>query len=165
MTDDFVDDVLGSWRSTSPSIDTAPLEITGRLSRIGPLLGRRQEGVFSRFGVNRGEVGALSALRVAGPPHRLSPTRLGRGLMLSSAGVTSRIDRLERRGLVRRLPDPDDRRGVIVELTDEGAKVVDEAVRAVAESDRQLLERFDGDEMTQLQALLKKLLAGLEPAD
>ena len=165
MTDDFVDDVLVSWRSTSPSIDTAPLEITGRLSRIGPLLGRRQEGVFSRFGVNRGEVGALSALRVAGPPHRLSPTRLGRGLMLSSAGVTSRIDRLERRGLVRRLPDPDDRRGVIVELTDEGAKVVDEAVRAVAESDRQLLERLDGDEMTQLQALLKKLLAGLEPAD
>jgi len=165
MTDDFVDDVLGSWRSTSPSIDTAPLEITGRLSRIGPLLGRRQEGVFSRFGVNRGEVGALSALRVAGPPHRLSPTRLGHGLMLSSAGVTSRIDRLERRGLVRRLPDPDDRRGVIVELTDEGAKVVDEAVRAMAESDRQLLERFDGDEMTQLQALLKKLLAGLEPAD
>jgi len=165
MTDDFVDDVLGSWRSTSPSIDTAPLEITGRLSRIGPLLGRRQEGVFSRFGVNRGEVGALSALRVAGPPHRLSPTRLGRGLMLSSAGVTSRIDRLERRGLVRRLPDPDDRRGVIVELTDEGAKVVDEAVRAVAESDRQLLERLDADEMTQLQVLLKKLLAGLEPSD
>lgn len=165
MTDDFVDDVLGSWRSASPSIDTSPLEVTGRLSRLGPLLARRQEAVFSRFGVNRGEVGALSALRVAGPPHRLSPTRLGRGLMLSSAGVTSRIDRLERRGLVRRLPDPDDRRGVIVELTDEGAKVVDEAVRAVAESDRQLMERLDADEMTQLQVLLKKLLATLEPTD
>jgi DNA-binding MarR family transcriptional regulator len=165
VTDDFVDEVLGSWRSTRPSIDTGPLEVTGRLSRIGPLLARRQEAVFSRFGVNRGEVGALSALRIAGPPHRLSPTRLGRGLMLSSAGVTSRIDRLERRGLVRRLPDPDDRRGVIVELTDEGAKVVDEAVRAVAESDRQLLERLDADEVSQLQVLLKKLLAGLEPAD
>jgi DNA-binding MarR family transcriptional regulator len=165
MTDDLVDEVLGSWRSTSPSIDTGALEVTGRLSRIGPLLGRRQEVVFSRFGVNRGEVGALSALRVAGPPHRLSPTRLSRGLMLSSAGVTSRIDRLERRGLVRRLPDPDDRRGVIVELTDEGARLVDEAVAAVAESDRQLLGRLDPDEITQLQGLLKKLLAGLEPAD
>ena len=165
MTDDQIDEVLGSWRTTSPSIDTGPLEVTGRLSRIGPLLGRRQEAVFSRFGVNRGEVGALSALRVAGPPHRLSPTRLGRGLMLSSAGVTSRIDRLERRGLVRRLPDPDDRRGVIVELTDEGAKLVDEAVIAVAESDRQLLARLEPDEITQLQGLLKKLLAGLEPAD
>jgi DNA-binding MarR family transcriptional regulator len=165
MTDDQIDEVLGSWRSTRPSIDTGPLEVTGRLSRIGPLLGRRQEAVFSRFGVNRGEVGALSALRVSGPPHRLSPTRLGRGLMLSSAGVTSRIDRLERRGLVRRLPDPDDRRGVIVELTDEGARLVDEAVAAVAESDRQLLARLDADEIAQLQALLKKLLASLEPAD
>jgi len=165
MTDDQIDEVLGSWRSTRPSIDTGPLEVTGRLSRIGPLLGRRQEAVFSRFGVNRGEVGALSALRVSGPPHRLSPTRLGRGLMLSSAGVTSRIDRLERRGLVRRLPDPDDRRGVIVELTDEGARLVDEAVAAVAESDRQLLGRLDPDEIAQLQALLKKLLASLEPAD
>jgi len=165
MTDDQIDEVLGRWRSSRPSIDTGPLEVTGRLSRIGPLLGRRQEAVFSRFGVNRGEVGALSALRVSGPPHRLSPTRLGRGLMLSSAGVTSRIDRLERRGLVRRLPDPDDRRGVIVELTDEGARLVDEAVAAVAESDRQLLARLDADEIAQLQALLKKLLASLEPAD
>jgi DNA-binding MarR family transcriptional regulator len=165
MTDDQIDEVLGSWRSTRPSIDTGPLEVTGRLSRIGPLLGRRQEAVFSRFGVNRGEVGALSALRVSGPPHRLSPTRLSRGLMLSSAGVTSRIDRLERRGLVRRLPDPDDRRGVIVELTDEGGRLVDEAVAAVAESDRQLLARLDADEIAQLQALLKKLLASLEPAD
>jgi len=165
MTDDQIDEVLGRWRSSRPSIDTGPLEVTGRLSRIGPLLGRRQEAVFSRFGVNRGEVGALSALRVSGPPHRLSPTRLGRGLMLSSAGVTSRIDRLERRGLVRRLPDPDDRRGVIVELTDEGARLVDEAVAAVAESDRQLLARLDADEIAQLQALLKKLLASLEPVD
>ena len=103
----------------------------------------------------------MDALPV-GPPHRLSPTRLGRGLMLSSAGVTSRIDRLERRGLVRRLPDPDDRRGVIVELTEEGARL-DEAVAAVAESDRQLLERLDPDEVDQLQGLLRKLLTSLEP--
>ena len=82
--------------------------------------------------------------------------------MLSSAGVTSRIDRLERRRLVHRLPDPDDRRGVIVELTEEGARL-DEAVAAVAESDRQLLERLDPDEVDQLQGLLRKLLTSLEP--
>src|SRR6187402_1900630 len=130
----MIDDVLTGWRGTDPGFALRPLEVTGRLSRIGPLLARRQEAVFDRFGLNRGEVGALSALRVAGPPHRLSPTRLGKGLMLSSAGVTSRVDRLERRGLVRRLADPDDRRGVIVELTDEGGRLVDEAVAAVAES-------------------------------
>ena len=159
----MIDDVLTGWRGTDPGFDLGPLEVTGRLSRIGPLLARRQEAVFSRFGVNRGEVGALSALRVVGPPHRLSPTSLGRGLMMSSAGVTSRIDRLERRGLVRRLPDPDDRRGVIVELTDEGLALVDQAVEAVTESDRQLLGRLDGQEMTDLEELLRKLLAGLEP--
>ena len=93
--------------------------------------------------------------------------------MLSSAGVTSRIDRLERRGLVRRLDDPDDRRGVIIELTDEGREVVDEAVAALAISDRQLLERLDPAEVEQLEGLLRKLLGPpgaarvgpLEPAD
>ena len=143
MTDDLTDRVLGGWRHARPELEVGPLQVTGRLSRIGPLLARRQESVFSRFGLNRGEVGALSALRIAGPPHRLSPTRLGRGLMLSSAGMTSRIDRLERRGLVRRLPDPDDRRGVIVELTDQGLEVVDTAVAAIAVSDQELLERFE----------------------
>src|SRR6185369_9976928 len=125
-----------------------------RLSRIGPLLARRQEAVFGLFGLSRGEVGALSALRVAGPPHRLSPTRLGRGLLLSSAGVTSRIDRLERRGLVVRLADPDDRRGVIVELTDRGLALVDDAVAAKGESDRLLLGRLDPPDVDALEALL-----------
>jgi DNA-binding MarR family transcriptional regulator len=82
--------------------------------------------------------------------------------MLSSAGITSRIDRLERRGLVRRLDDPDDRRGVIIELTDQGREVVDEAVAALAISDRQLLERLDPDEIEQLEGLLRKFLALLE---
>jgi DNA-binding MarR family transcriptional regulator len=82
--------------------------------------------------------------------------------MLSSAGVTSRIDRLERRGFVRRLADPDDRRGVIIELTDEGRDVVDAAVAALTVSDRQLMERFDPEEIATLEVLLRKLLAGLE---
>lgn len=165
MTDDVTDRVLGGWREARPELEVGSLEVTGRLSRIGPLLARRQESVFSRFGLSRGEVGALSALRIAGPPHRLSPTRLGKGLMLSSAGVTSRIDRLERRGLVRRLADPDDRRGVIVELTDEGLAVVDAAVAAITDSDRQLLDRFDQQDLADLERLLRRLLAVLEPPD
>jgi DNA-binding MarR family transcriptional regulator len=159
---DLTDSVLGGWGGARPDIDVMALQVTARLSRIGPLLARRQEELFGRFGLNRGEVGALSALRIAGPPHRLSPTRLGKGLMLSSAGVTSRIDRLERRGFVRRLPDPDDRRGVIIELTDEGREVVDAAVAALSISDAQLVGRLDPAEVAQLESLLRKLLAGLE---
>jgi len=162
MTEDLTDRLLGGWAAAQPELEMNPLQVTARLSRIGPLLARRQEEVFSQFGLSRGEVGMLSALRIAGPPHRLSPSRLGRGLMMSSAGVTSRTDRLERRSLVRRLPDPHDRRGVIVELTDEGLEAVDAAVRAVTLSDQQLLARFDAAELASMEGLLRKLLAGLE---
>jgi DNA-binding MarR family transcriptional regulator len=162
MTDDPTDRLLVGWDEARPDLRVGALQVTARLSRIGPHLARRQEEVFNRFGLNRGEVGALSALRIAGPPHQLSPTRLAKGLMLSSAGVTSRIDRLERRGFVHRLDDPNDRRGVIIELTDEGLAVVDAAVAANSASDRQLLERLEPDELATLEGLLRKLLAGLE---
>ena len=165
MTRDLTDRVLDGWTSARPDLEVDAFQVTGRLSRIGPLLARRQEAVFDRFGLNRGEVGALSALRVAGPPHRLSPTRLGKGLMLSSAGVTSRVDRLERRGLVRRLDDPDDRRGVIVELTGEGVEIVDAAVAALTTSDRALLAGFEPDELARFEVLLRKFLSGLELPD
>jgi DNA-binding MarR family transcriptional regulator len=165
MTEDLTDRVIDGWLDAQPDLDTRALQVTARLSRIGPHLARRQESVFDRFALNRGEVGMLSALRIAGPPHQLSPTRLSRGLMLSSAGVTSRVDRLERRGFVRRLPDPDDRRGVIVELTDDGLSAVDAAVAALAVSDRQLLEPFDATELELLERLLRKVLAGLELPD
>ena len=162
MTDDFTDKLLSRWDTARPDIGVGALQVTARLARIGPLLARRQEAVFDRFGLSRGEVGMLSALRTSGPPHRLSPTRLGQGLMLSSAGVTSRLDRLERRGFVVRLPDPDDRRGVIVELTDAGLEIVDAAVAANSISDRQLMERLDPKEIETLEGLLRKVLAGLE---
>src|SRR6188474_2049055 len=165
MSEDTTDRVLSGWEETRPDLPVGALQVTARLSRIGPLLARRQEEVFDRFGLSRGEVGALSALRISGPPYRLSPTRLAKGLMLSSAGVTSRIDRLERRGFVRRLADPNDRRGVLIELTDEGLEVVDAAVAAITISDQQLLERLDPDEIAQLEAILRKLLGGLELPD
>jgi len=165
MADDTTDRLLAGWDESRPDLDVGTLQVTARLSRIGTHLARRQEDVFSRFGLGRGEVGLLGSLRIAGPPHQLSPTRLAKGLMLSSAGVTSRIDRLERRGYVRRLADPNDRRGVVVELTDEGLEVVDSAVAANTVSDRQLLERLDPDEIVALEGILRKLQGGLELPD
>jgi DNA-binding MarR family transcriptional regulator len=165
MAHDTTDQQLEGWGGARPDLEVGALQVTARLTRVGAHLARRQEAVFGRFGLGRGEVGALSALRIAGPPHQLSPTRLAKGLMLSSAGVTSRIDRLERRGFVRRLADPNDRRGVLIELTDEGLEVVDAAVAAITISDQQLLERLDPDEIAQLEAILRKLLGGLELPD
>jgi DNA-binding MarR family transcriptional regulator len=142
----------------------APYEVTARLSRIALHVARHQEEVFGRFGLNRGEVGVLSALRIAGPTNRLSPTRLFKGLMLSSAGITSRLDRLERRGFVKRTRDPNDRRGVLVELTDDGARILEEAVTANTERERELLAGLSVGEIEALAGLLKKLLASLEPS-
>ena len=163
--DDTTDRQLEGWSGVRPDLEVDALQVTARLTRVGAHLARRQDAVFGRFGLGRGEVGALSALRVAGPPYRLSPTHLAKGLMLSSAGITSRIDRLERRGFVRRLADPNDRRGVMVELTDEGLGAVDSAVAALTVSDRQLLARLEPDEIAQLESILRKLLGGLELPD
>src|SRR3954465_12547730 len=163
MEPDLMDGLLARWSAARPDLDITELGVTGRLSRLGQHLADRDDAVFGRFGVARGEVGLLSALRVAGPQHRLSPTQLGRGLMLSSAGVTSRLDRLEKRGLVARLPDPADRRGIIVELTADGLALLHAPVLAKTESDRQLLGRLDPVEAEALQRLLKKLLLIMEP--
>jgi DNA-binding MarR family transcriptional regulator len=164
MARDFTDQMLQGVSASYPDLDISAYQVTGRLARLGLYLARRQEEVFGRFGLNRGEVGVLSALRIAGSPHRLTPTKLSRGLMLSSAGITSRLDRLERRGLIVRLPDPDDRRGVLIELTDRGGELVDAAVRANTESETQLLAGFNHREIDTLHRLLRKLVSALEQA-
>jgi DNA-binding MarR family transcriptional regulator len=158
MTDHLVD----RWSAIQPELAVDAMQVTARLSRLGRHVAVLEEEAFGRLGLNRGDVGVLGALRIAGPPHRLSPTRLGRGLMLSSAGVTTRLDRLERRGLVTRLADPADRRGVIVELTPAGQELVDRAVASHASVDQRLLSGLDPDEVQALGALLRKVLGSVE---
>lgn len=162
MAEDWTDRLLSEWARQHPDAGVDVLRVTARISRIATHLERRQEDVFARFGLTRGDLGVLSALRVVGPPHRLTPTQLFKGLMLSSAGITGRLDRLERRGFVQRDPDPADRRGVLVDLTAAGLEVVDSAVRAYTESEQQLLGGFERDEVEALGRLLRKLLAELE---
>jgi DNA-binding MarR family transcriptional regulator len=160
---DWTDRLLDRWATLRPDLGMEAYQVTARLGRIAQHVARHQEETFARFDLNRGEVGVLSALRTAGPPNQLSPTSLFKGLMLSSAGMTSRLDRLEQRGFVRRTPDPSDRRGVLVELTDTGRGVLEEAVAANTASERDLLQSLSDGEQGDLARLLKKLLAGLEP--
>ena len=159
---DWTDRLLSSWTEVEPWFEGGIYEVTARISRIALHIARHQEEVFGRFGLNRGDVGVLSALRFAGPSKQLSPTQLFKGLMISSAGITSRLDRLEKRGLVRRERHPNDRRGVLVELTDEGRRVLDQAVKANTDAERELIATLDAHEARDLASLLKKMLAGLE---
>ncbi|HSS61093.1 MAG TPA: MarR family transcriptional regulator [Candidatus Limnocylindrales bacterium] len=163
MSKDWTDTLLDDWATVRSRQEMEPYRVTARISRIGQHIARRQEEAFGRFGLNRGEVGVLSALRLAGPSQQLSPTRLFKGLMLSSAGITSRLDRLEKRGYVKRKPDPGDRRGVLVELTAAGRQVLDQAVSANSGGEKALLATLSKQEQKSLATLLKKLLSGLEP--
>ena len=163
MPRDWTDNLLARWAAIGPGLDMGTYQVTARISRIGLHIARHQEDVFGRFGLNRGEVGVLSALRIAGPPHRLSPTQLFKGLMLSSAGMTSRLDRLEGRGLVKRTADSTDRRAIVVELTDAGRKLLDEAVADNTKSERVLLDGLSPSEIATLGRLLRKMLDALEP--
>jgi DNA-binding MarR family transcriptional regulator len=163
MAADWTDNLLSRWASIRPGLDMGAYQVTARISRLGLHIARRQDDSFGSLGLNRGEVGVLGALRIAGPPHRMSPTSLFKGLMLSSAGITSRLDRLEGRGLVRRTPDPTDRRAVKVELTEAGRKLLDEAVAANAKSERAMLDGLSAKEIDTLGKLLRKMLASVEP--
>lgn len=158
---DWADEMLESWSTLQPDFDVKAYQVTSRIARLALHIARHQEDVFAGFGLNRGDVGVLSALRIA-ENNRLSPTQLFKGLMLSSAGITSRLDRLEKRGLVRRERHPNDRRGVLVELTGEGRSLLEQAVRANTAAERELVQGLDAAESEQLGGLLKKMLAALE---
>ena len=163
MTDkDWTDLLLDRLAATRSRKEIEAYQVTARISRAALYIARHQDEAFGRFGLNRGEVGVLGALLLAGSGQRLSPTQLFKGLMLSSAGITSRLDRLERRGYVKRTPHPSDRRGVLVELTATGRKVLEQAVAADAAGEQGLLASLAKDDKRAMAALLKKLLAGLE---
>jgi DNA-binding MarR family transcriptional regulator len=162
MEQDHVDSIIAQWRRERPDLDPSPMGVIGRISRAERTLGRSLEAVFTQFGLNRGEFDVLATLRRSGPPFRLTPTGLFTDLMLSSGAMTNRLDRLEQAGLIVRTPDPADRRGILVGLTDHGRALVDAAVAAHLENEHRLLAALTLAEREQLAHLLRKLLQSQE---
>lgn len=162
MPADWVDQIVGRLSALRPGLPLDAYHVTVRISRIAARITQREEETFGRLGLTRGDVGVLSTLYLSPPPHTLSPTELFRGLMLSSAGITKRLDQLERRGLVQRKPDPKDRRGVDVHLTDAGRKLVVKAITENTRMESTLLAGLERKEQRLLGDLLRKLIAVLE---
>ncbi|MFG2308612.1 MarR family winged helix-turn-helix transcriptional regulator [Streptomyces sp. NPDC048566] len=156
---DPVDAIIEQWAAVRPDLDTAAVEVFGRVFRIARAMGDRMEKEYERFGLSRGEFDVLATLRRADAPYTLSPRRLSAVLMLTTGGMTGRLDRLERAGLVRRSPDPHDRRALQVTLTDEGLRLTDAAAGAGLAVQAAALSALDGDEAARLAALLRPLLA------
>ena len=159
---DHVDGVLAEWRKEEPRLDTSPVAVVARIGRAAALLDRGLNENFSRFGLNRTSWDALAALRRVGAPYRRSPTELYRSLMRTSGGMTHLLDRLEAAGLVERVADPDDRRGLLVGLTRQGRALVARVGPSHLETERRMLGALTKREQAELARLLRKLLIGLE---
>jgi DNA-binding MarR family transcriptional regulator len=158
--EDPVDAIIEQWATVRPDLDTAAMEVFGRIFRLSRAMGDRMEKAYARYGISRGEFDVLATLRRSNAPYTLSPRQLSATLMLTTGGMTGRLDKLERAGLLRRSPDPHDRRGLQVTLTAEGLRLIDEAVGAGLAVQSEALSTLDGEQAGQLAALLRQLLAG-----
>ncbi|MFE2047132.1 MarR family winged helix-turn-helix transcriptional regulator [Streptomyces sp. NPDC059459] len=160
---DPVDAIIGQWAEVRPDLDTTAMEVFGRINRLSRAIGDRMEKAYARFGIARGEFDVLATLRRSGEPYALSPRQLSATLMLTTGGMTGRLDKLERAGLLYRSPDPHDRRALRVTLSDEGLRLVDEAVGAgLAVQTEALSAALDAGRTGQLADLLRDLLAATE---
>ncbi|MEU1194622.1 MarR family transcriptional regulator [Streptomyces sp. NPDC005813] len=155
---DAVDAIIEQWAAVRPDLDTTAMEVFGRIFRLSRAMGDRMEKAYTPFGISRGEFDVLATLRRSDAPYTLSPRQLSATLMLTTGGMTGRLDKLERAGLLRRSPDPHDRRGLQVTLTDEGLRVIDEAVGAGLAVQTDALAGLDEARAGQLADLLRRLL-------
>ena len=160
---DGVDAILEQWHRERPDLDTSPIGVIGRISRLSREIERRLEPVYAVSGLEPGWYDVLATLRRAGPPYRLRPTDFAATLMLTTSGTTKRLDRLEAAGYVAREPDPGDRRGVLIALTPQGRSLVDAAAPKHLANERHILSGLTAAEQRQLAGLLRKLSITLPP--
>src|SRR3954462_12404447 len=132
--EDEVDRLIEAWRRERPDLDVAPMEVLSRVSRLARHLDRARSQAFDTHGLESWEFDVLAALRRAGAPYQLSPGKLLKETLVTSGTMTNRVDRLASRSLVERRPDPADRRGIRVRLTDLGRRTVDGALSTLLEA-------------------------------
>ena len=159
---DRADVAVAQWDRERPDLPSLPMAIFGRLSdALECAMRNHMNPLFAEASLQPGEFDVLATLRRSGSPYMLSPTRLYEAAMISSGGMTSRVDRLERAGLVERRPDPNDRRGKLIALTERGKRVIDETIGRHVANEQRMLSVLTSAEQEKLNTLLKKLIAGL----
>ncbi|MEV7724228.1 MarR family transcriptional regulator [Streptomyces sp. NPDC087917] len=156
---DAVDAITAQWYAVRPDLETGPMAVFGRLNRIARAMADVMARTYGRYGISLGEFDVVATLRRSGAPYTLSPRQLSATLMLTTGGMTGRLDKLEKAGLLGRSPDPHDRRGLQVTITERGLALVDEAVTAGLEVQHEALAGLSPEEAEVLTSLLRKLLA------
>lgn len=159
--EDHVDRILQQWHRERPELDTQGMGILGRIYRLAAAARGAMERTFAEHGITGPDFDVLATLRRNGPPHQLSPGALSDDLLLTSGGMTARLDRLEREGLIERAVDPADRRARLITLTDHGLQDVEAAVDAAVATQQRLVAGLSPDRRRQVDDLLRDLLAAL----
>lgn len=159
---DYVDIMLKQWLMERPDLDTSALAVTVRVLNLYKTFLKLASDSLAELDLELWEYDVLSALRRQGAPFELAATELAKETALSAGAMTNRIDKLEEKKLVRREPDPTDRRGVIVALTQKGVGVIDEAIRLRLEAADKGMQGLTKKERTTLASLLRKVVLGIE---
>ncbi|MDX2381347.1 MAG: MarR family transcriptional regulator [Acidimicrobiia bacterium] len=158
---DHVDGIIEQWNRERPDVDVSGMDVIGRISRLDKLIQPRLDAVFADHGLEAWEFDVLATLRRTGEPFRLTAGQLLQSMMLTSGAMTHRIDRLETRGLVRRVDDPADGRVVLVTLTRLGIETVDAALVDHAANELELVSVLAPSDRAQLVGLLRLLTGSL----
>ncbi|GAA1934712.1 MarR family transcriptional regulator TamR [Brevibacterium antiquum] len=159
---DEVDRIVAAWRHERPDLDVSPMEILSRVSRLARQLDLARKSSFSDYDIEGWAFDVLSALRRSGEPYQLSPSTLLQETLVTSGTMTNRIDRLVTAGWVERLPDPGDRRGVLVRLTADGRATVDSALADLLVKEREILSDLTPAGRRKLASLLRQLSTGFD---
>ena len=162
---DDVDRILEAWHAETPHLDVRPLSVLSRISRLSRHLDMVRKEAFAVHGLDVWEFDVLAALRREGSPYELSPGQLIQQTLSTSGTMTNRIDRLAERGLVERLPDPRDRRGVRVRLQPRGRTAVEQALTDLLVHERRILAVLTDAEWDQTASLLRRLVVPFEGTD
>ena len=158
---DEVDQLIADWQRERPDLDLSPLQVLSRVSRLARHLEIGRRKAFSNPELELWEFDVLAALRRSGKSYALTPSSLISENLVTSGTMTNRVDRLVERGLVVRQSDPNDGRGVLVKLTSEGKKAVDQAISALVEIESNLLKSLPKSEQKQLADLLRVLTSSV----
>lgn len=159
---DEVDLILEQWAEARPDLNLSPLAVFSRLDRISKKLDRIRAQAIGKSNLTAWEFDVLTVLRRSGEPYELSTKTLVQETMVSSGTMTNRIDRMIEHRLVRRLTDPNDGRGVIVQMTSSGLTLVDVAITRIADAEQLLLDDLSATEQAKLSQLLRQLSLGIE---
>jgi DNA-binding MarR family transcriptional regulator len=157
---DIADFSIEVWRRERPDLDSTGKGITGRILRLSEMLLAQMNGNMARVGLKYSIYAIIATLRTSGAPapYRMSPTQLKSALLVTSGGLSNLLKEAERAGLITRISDPNDGRGVLVELTQAGIEACDVTMPMQAELEQQLIQMFSPEEKEQLANLLRKMI-------